>query len=104
VCPGTAAPLYNKGPREDVEGCCWWGRGVIQTTGVCNFGKLNYYIGKRAKDEGRTSLYPDYDFCENPGVICDPTSDPELKWIAGLFYYITSVENYEKSFLYFLFK
>ena len=20
--------------RTDVEGCCWWGRGVIQTTGV----------------------------------------------------------------------
>lgn len=20
-------------------GCCWWGRGVIQTSGVCNFGK-----------------------------------------------------------------
>ena len=19
-------------PRTDVEGCCWWGRGVIQTT------------------------------------------------------------------------
>jgi len=30
--------------RTDVEGCCWWGRGVIQTTGVCNFGKLNYYV------------------------------------------------------------
>ena len=20
--------------RTDVEGCCWWGRGVIQTSGV----------------------------------------------------------------------
>merc|ERR1711957_1032212 len=42
-CYGTPQPLFghDKG-RNDVEGCCWWGRGVIQTTGVCNFGKLNY--------------------------------------------------------------
>ena len=39
--------------RTDVEGCCWCGRGVIQSTGVCNFGKLNFYISKMAKDEGR---------------------------------------------------
>ena len=71
-------PSANSGGRTDVEGCCWWGRGVIQTTvrncwniicliqfyvlsefcitylvsnvvilkGVCNFGKLNYYLGE----------------------------------------------------------
>ena len=40
----------NGANRTDVEGCCWWGRGVIQiqTTGVCNYGMLNYYLGKRA--------------------------------------------------------
>jgi hypothetical protein len=30
--------------------------GVLLTGGVCHFGKLNYYLGKRAKDEGRTAL------------------------------------------------
>ena len=34
----------NGAGRTDVEGCCWWGRGVIQTTGICNFGKLNYFL------------------------------------------------------------
>ena len=24
----------NFAGRTDVEGCCWWGRGVIQTTGI----------------------------------------------------------------------
>lgn len=33
--------------RTDVEGCCWWGRGVIQMTGVCNFGRLNFFLGAR---------------------------------------------------------
>lgn len=26
--------IANVAGRTDVEGCCWWGRGVIQTTGV----------------------------------------------------------------------
>ena len=37
-------PYANAAGRTDVEGCCWWGRGVIQTTGICNFGKLNYFL------------------------------------------------------------
>jgi len=83
--------------RTDVEGCCWWGRGVIQTTGVCNFGKLNYYLGKRASDEGRDSAYPDIDFCRTPDAICSSTDHPELKWIAGIFYWLNSVQTYESQ-------
>ena len=30
----NSAPVENGAQRIDVEGCCWWGRGVIQTTGV----------------------------------------------------------------------
>ena len=29
----NAKPMPNRNGRTDVEGCCWWGRGVIQTTG-----------------------------------------------------------------------
>ena len=49
-CANAAKPELAVGgeARTDVEGCCWWGRGVIQTTGVCNFGKLNYFTGKKA--------------------------------------------------------
>jgi predicted chitinase len=94
-CAGSPAPLFgHDAGRTDVEGCCWWGRGVIQSTGTCNFGKLNYYMGKRAQDEGRTALYPKLDFCKNPGAICDPESPPELKWISGFFYWLNSVQTY----------
>jgi len=86
--------LANRGGRDDVEGCCYWGRGVIQTTGVCNFGKLNYFLGKRAHDEGRTAAYPDVDFCKRPDLICAGGA-PELKWIAGFFYWMESVQRYD---------
>jgi len=94
-CPNADAPLFGQPEgRTDVEGCCWWGRGVIQTTGVCNFGKLNFYMGKRASDEGRSALFPSIDFCKAPGSICDPESPPELKWVAGFFYWLNSVQPY----------
>ena len=70
------------------------GRGVIQTTGVCNFGKLNYYLGTRAAEEGRDSRYPSINFCETPDAICSSKEYPELKWIAGLFYWVESLQTY----------
>jgi len=95
-CGGSPAPLFGQPDgRTDVEGCCWWGRGVIQTTGVCNYGKLNYYLGKRAADEGRAALFPQIDFCEDPSVICDG-GPPEVKWIAGFFYWLNSVQPYDQ--------
>lgn len=98
TCPGAKAPLFGKPEgRTDLEGCCWWGRGAIQTTGVCNFGKLNFYMGARASREGRSSLYPKIDFCKNPGSICDPTSPPELKWVAGFFYWLNAVQPYSQG-------
>jgi predicted chitinase len=93
-CANAPAPVFNETGRTDVEGCCWWGRGVIQTTGICNFGKLNYYMGKRGHDENRTVLYPTLDFCKNPEAICEPSSPPELKWIAGFFYWLNDVQSY----------
>merc|ERR1712187_322221 len=98
ACPGSDAPLFGVPEgRTDVEGCCWWGRGVIQTTGTCNFGKLNFYMGARAASEGRGALFPDIDFCKNPGAICDESSPPELKWVAGFFYWLNAVQPYSKG-------
>lgn len=98
ACPGSPAPLFGvPDGRTDVEGCCWWGRGAIQTTGVCNFGKLNFHMGKRAASEGRAALYPDIDFCKNPGAICESGAPSELKWVAGFFYWLNSVQPYSQG-------
>jgi hypothetical protein len=51
-----------------------------------NFGKLNYFLGARAAEEGRPSRYPTVDFCKDPEIICSSSEYKELKWIAGMFY------------------
>ncbi len=87
----TQPARFENLPRTNVEGCCWWGRGVIQTTGRCNFGKLNKNLGAGAQD----GLYPDINFCSNPQALCDGPS--ELKWIAGIFFWVSEVEPYQES-------
>jgi len=95
--PNNTIPYPNSAGRTDVQGCCWWGRGVIQTSGICNIGKLNYYLGKGAADNGRQSRYPTIDFCKDPEVICSSTEYSELKWIAGFFYWMNEVQQYNKD-------
>ncbi|KAL7535108.1 hypothetical protein ACHAXR_010138 [Thalassiosira sp. AJA248-18] len=90
-------PVENGMERQDVEGCCWWGRGSIQIRGTCAYGKLNYHLGKRAHDEGRPSMYPDIDFCRDPQAICSHKQYPDLKWIAGMFRWITEIQAYNQG-------
>ena len=104
---------------------------MIQTSGVCNFGKLNYYLGAGAKKDGRPSRYPQVDFCKfdlslyllcldvmrasshslpqnkpnlswtspgkDPEVISATSEFKELKWIAGEFYWVESVQSYNEG-------
>lgn len=91
----------NFGGDVDLSGCCYWGRGVIQTTGKCNFGKLNYYLGAGGQNAKvprsklrQNNRFKAIDFCANPEAICNDPSATELKWIAGLFYWAESVQGY----------
>ena len=101
--------IWDGSSQESVQGCGWWGRGVIQTTGRQNFGTLNHYLGRshvNADLIGKTvegvkidtppsnPLYPELDFCSDPGLICSSEENREIKWIAGLFYWVTSVQAY----------
>eukprot|EP00808_Paulinella_micropora_P019481 g65235.t1 len=89
-----AAPAFERESRTNVEGCCWWGRGVLQLTGICNMGKLNWHIGAKAFNRTGKALYPNVDFCKNPGAICDSREHPELKWVSGLFYWVNLMQEY----------
>jgi len=94
-CPNIPAKKFGRDARTDVEGCCWWGRGVIQTSGICNYGKLNYYLGARAAREGRKALYPEVDFCRTPHHICTSGGKySDLKWVSGLFFWMKEVQYY----------
>jgi len=100
----ASVPTANSFGRNDVQGCCWWGRGPFPrgSAGTCMAGKLNYYLGKRAFDEGRTSSarYKEIDFCQDPSAICrgayedDPNSNAEIRWIMGMLYWISKVQAY----------
>ena len=62
--------------------------------------KNSYFLGKRAADEGRVARYADIDFCKDPGAICSRSEHPELKWIAGMFYWISSLQPYDNGWIY----
>jgi predicted chitinase len=94
----------NFGGQADLSGCAYWGRGVIQTTGKCNFGKLNYYLGaggthSKVPLESRrvNNSFAGIDFCANPEAICNDPAATELKWIAGFFYWAESVQEYKEG-------
>jgi hypothetical protein len=90
----------NSYGRTDIEGCCYWGRGVLHTRGSCNFGKLNFHVGSQAAAENRPSLYPDLNFCSDPGLICtDEERTMDIRWIVGMFEWVDRVQDYYDSTL-----
>eukprot|EP00804_Cyclotella_cryptica_P023447 CCRYP_012107-RA/>CCRYP_012107-RA protein AED:0.04 eAED:0.04 QI:401/1/1/1/1/1/3/349/588 len=90
-------PYSSTSGRTDVEGCCWWGRGALLTRNVCNIGKLNYYLGKRAAQDGRTSLYPNVDFCQYPEATCSSESSVAMIWTVAMFEWAERVQRYEDN-------
>lgn len=90
--------LENQNGRTDSEGCCWWGRGPLATRGVCNIGKANYYLGKRAVEEGRAEgteegIFGDIDFCAAPEAICNAKNE-DLLWSVAMLEWAERVQRY----------
>ena len=89
----TKAFWVTKGPMECkpgtvTEGCCWWGRGAIQTTGPNNYGKLNKEVIKKVQKFVDLKI----DLCENPEAICQ---HEDMKWIGAMFYWANDVQGFE---------
>jgi len=84
---------WTPGPMQCVpgtitEGCCWWGRGAIQTTGPHNYAMLQRNV------VGKLSQFDNVDLCTNPEAICQVD---ELKWLGALYYW-TSIVQRETNF------
>jgi len=81
-----------------LEGCCWWGRGALLTRGVCNIGKLDYYLGKRAYVERGEGKFPTIDFCADPELTCASEASAagaeERRWITGFFEWVERIQMY----------
>ena len=85
----TSKSICKWKPNEPINtmttDCVWWGRGVIQTTGRCNIGRLSKGLQLINKNSP--------DLCKNPEAICN--GDPKIKWSSGFFYWIYSVQNHK---------
>ncbi|KAL7551349.1 hypothetical protein ACHAWF_014540 [Thalassiosira exigua] len=83
--------------KMDVEGCCWWGRGSLSIKGTCIYGKLNYHLGKNKADRkgAKNAMFPDVDFCRDPGKICTGADSVPLRWISGMYGWIERVQKYK---------
>lgn len=77
----TPGPLECK-PGTETAGCCWWGRGAIQTTGRQNYGLLQKNVISK--------IWNEVNLCTNPQNICSH-NDEAMKWVGGLYYWRTIV-------------
>ena len=87
-------PFKNSDGRTDTAGCCWWGRGAIQTRGPCSIGKINFFLGKKGADLGRETIYPAIDFCKFPEALCASADERNLRWNSGLFEWAERIQRY----------
>ena len=71
-------------PGTVTEGCCWWGRGAIQTTGPNNYGKLQQDVVSQVPS------LSSIDLCTNPEAMCE---NAQLKWLGALFFWANDVQG-----------
>ena len=87
--------------RNEVQQCCWWGRGPLHTKGPCAMGKINYFMGARAYAEGRITpgkqgVFPDTDFCTTPEAVCS-NNDEDLMWSVAMFDWSERIQQYSSG-------
>ena len=93
----TIETYSNRYGRTDIQGCCWWGRGVLMTRGTCNFGRINHFLGiNSAASKGYVNYY-DVDFCIYPEVVCHGPYSRDLKWAVGYFEWIDKVQTFNRT-------
>lgn len=83
---------WTPGPMKcssgENPGCCWWGRGAIQTTGPNNYGNLQNNVFSKIDELKHINL------CENPEAICENES---TKWLGAIFYWAHDVQGFEHA-------
>ena len=67
------------------------------TKGTCLYGKLNYHIGKAKAQRDGEAMFPNVDFCNDPGQICTGFDSIPLRWISGMYHWMENVQKYNKG-------
>ncbi|EJK65669.1 hypothetical protein THAOC_13449 [Thalassiosira oceanica] len=89
-------PYSNRFGATHVEGCCYWGRGILLTRGACYLGRMNSFIGSGAGEQGYKHFY-DVDICAYPEIICAGKHTKELRIASGLFEWTDMVQSYKNE-------
>jgi hypothetical protein len=78
---------------ENAPGCCWWGRGPSQLTGVHNMKIFDNWL---IENSGIFGTSPS--ICSNPGILCTidskTSNGASIVWLSSLFYWITVVQKF----------
>jgi hypothetical protein len=105
-------PFANAIGREDVEGCCWWGRGMLHVSGICDIGRFNFIYGLPAFKDGRPSARYNIDFCVHPEALCSDFTVPssafskfptiidtsDIRYLFALHYWMSNVQDFNWGF------
>ena len=89
-------PYSNRYGATHVEGCCYWGRGILLTRGACYLGRMNSFIGSGAAEQGYDNFY-DVDICAYPEIICVGKNTKELRIASGLFEWTDMVQSFKNE-------
>jgi len=79
----TSGPMECT-PNTVTAGCCWWGRGAIQTTGPHNYRVLQQDVVSKVESLSAVDL------CTNPEAMCQRD---EMKWLGALYYWTDVVQK-----------
>ena len=67
------------------------------TKGTCLYGKLNYHLGKAKAQRDGEAMFPNVDFCNDPGQICAGFDSIPLRWISGMYHWMENVQKYDNG-------
>jgi hypothetical protein len=67
------------------------------TQGTCLYGKLNYHLGKAKALRDGEAMFPNVDFCNDPGQVCAGLDSIPLRWISGMYHWMENVQKYDKG-------
>merc|ERR1712242_623682 len=85
----TASPMKCE-PLTPRQGCRWWGRGAIQTTGPLNYRKMQQALDSLVNDATFGASARTVDLCTNPGAVCEKA---DLKWFGAIEYWTRIVQE-----------
>ncbi|EED92186.1 hypothetical protein THAPSDRAFT_262646 [Thalassiosira pseudonana CCMP1335] len=92
---GAPGPLYC-GPKSIHGETGFWDSTMGMEMGEVSLANDDG-ANKAARDGRETALFPDVDFCRDPGEICAGVESIKLRWISGMYAFMENVQKYNED-------